>query len=140
MASNAFAGVGALFQRSSMAGTPVFSTIAEVNSISLPNMSRGTHDVTSLDSTGGYKEFIGGFRDSGEVKIDLNFTEIGYNDLMEDFQTDSLIDYQIILPDTGATTLGFSAVCTAVGGTIPTDGKVTASATFKISGPVTLTT
>jgi len=140
MASNAFAGVGAKFQRSNMLGTPVFTTIAEVNNISLPNMSRATYDVTSLDSTGGYKEFIAGFRDSGEVRIEMNFTLAGYNKLKDDFQTETKIDYQIILPDAGATTLGFSALCTAVGGTVPTDGKVTCSATFKISGPVTLTT
>ena len=140
MSSNAFAGVGAQFKRSNMAGTPVFTAVAEVNSISLPNMSRGTYDVTSLNSTGGYKEFIAGFRDSGEVKIELNFTMSEYNKLTVDFETSTKIDYQIVLPDTSATMLGFSALCTSVGGAVPADGKVTASATFKISGEVTLTT
>ena len=68
--SNAKAGVGTLFRRWS--GT-AWVNIAEINSISGPNMSRDTIDVTSLDSTGGYREFIPGFRDGGTVQLAMNF-------------------------------------------------------------------
>ena len=51
MASNAISGVGTVFLR---AGT----ALAEVNSITGPGMTRDFIDVTSLDSTSGYREFI----------------------------------------------------------------------------------
>ena len=68
--STAKAGVGTLFRRWSGSA---WDNIAEINSISGPNMSRDTIDVTSLDSTGGYREFIGGFRDGGTVQLAMNF-------------------------------------------------------------------
>ena len=71
MASNATAGVGTLFRRWS--GT-AWVNIAEVNSITGPSMSRETIDVTSLDSTGGYREFIASFKDPGTISLNMNFT------------------------------------------------------------------
>lgn len=137
--SDAFAGVGTKFQRSNMATSPTFSDIAEINDIDGPNMSRNTYDTTSLDTTGGYRTFIAGFRDGGEVKLEMNFTEAGYAAMKADFESDDLVDYKIILPDTGATTLDFAALVTGLGAKIPNDGKVTATVTLKISGEVTLT-
>jgi len=37
-------------------------------------------DVTSLDSSGGYREFIASFRDAGEVTLNMNFTLASYDD------------------------------------------------------------
>lgn len=138
--SNAFAGVGTQFKRSDMLSSPTFTAIAEVNDISGPNMSRNTIDTTSLDTTGGYRTFIGGFRDGGEVNLNMNFTIDGYNTMKDDFEDSDARDYQIVLPDTGATTLEFSAVVTALGMAVPTDDKVTATVTLKISGQVDITT
>lgn len=137
--SDAISGVGAAFKRSNMAGTPTFTAIAEINDISGPNLSRDTIDTTSLDTAGGYRTFIGGFRNGGEVQLEMNFTLDGYDDLKLDFEDDAPRDYQIVLPDTGATTLGFSALVTAISLKIPTSDKITASVTLKISGEVTLT-
>jgi predicted secreted protein len=121
-----------------MASAPTFSAIAEVNSIDGPNKSRETIDVTSLDSTGGYREFIASFRDAGQVSLEMNFTRDGYAAMNDDFETETAIDYQIVLPDTGATTLEFSAFVVDLGSAIPLDDKVTASVTLKITGQVTL--
>ena len=137
--SDAIAGVGTTFKRSDMASIPAFTTIAEVNTINGPNLSRDTIDVTSLDSTDGYKKFIGGFRDSGEVTLNANWTIGGYVDMKTDFETTSLVDYEIVLPDTGATTLSFSALVTALGMTTPMNDKVSMDVTIKISGEVTVT-
>jgi predicted secreted protein len=138
--SDAIAGVGAQFKRSNMLGTPTFTAIGEITDINGPNLKRDTYDTTSLDTTGGYRTFIGGFRDGGEVTLEMNFTLDGYDDMKSDFESDDLRDYQIVLPDTGATTLDFEALVTAIGVKIPTSDKVSSSVTVKISGPVTLTT
>lgn len=137
--SDAISGVGTIFKRSDMASAPTFSAIAEINSIDGPNKSRDTIDVTSLDSTGGYREFIASFRDGGEVSLEMNFTRDGYVDMNADFEIDTLVDYQIVLPDTGNTTLEFSGLVTNLGLGIPLDDKVTAPVTIKVSGQVTLT-
>ena len=131
--SAAFSGVGTTFNRN---GSP----IAEVNSITGPNLSRDTIDVTSLDTTGGYREFIGGFRDGGEISLEMNFTEASFDALKDDFESADVQAYTIVFSDTGSTTLGFSGLVTAIGVAVPMDDKVTANVTIKISGQVTLTT
>lgn len=136
--SDAVSGVGTVFKRSDMASAPAFSAIAEINSIDGPNKSRDTIDVTSLDSSGGYREFIASFRDGGEVSLEMNFTRDGYLDMNADFELDTLVDYQIVLPDIGNTTLDFSGLVTNVGLGIPLDDKITAPITIKVSGQVAL--
>ncbi len=138
MPSSAISGVGTVFNRSDMASSPVFTAIAEVNSIGGPSMTRETIDVTSLDSTGGYREFIAGFRDGGTVELGMNFTVAGYIAFKNDFESDVARDYQIVLPDSGNTTFDFSALVTDLPLDIPTDDKVTVAVTLKISGPVTV--
>ena len=140
--SDAFSGVGTKFQRgsdteSSSAGE-VYASIAEINSIDGPNKSRETIDVTSLDSTDGYREFITSFRDSGEVTLEMNFTRDGYDQMNDDFESDSAKMYRIKLPDAGNTTFEFSAYVTSLGLGIQMDDKVTAPVTLKITGTVTM--
>lgn len=139
MASNAFSGVGTTFKRSDMQSAPTFTAIAEVNSIDGPTKTRETIDVTSLDSTGGYREFIASFRDAGEVTLEMNFTRDGYVDMNADFESDTAVDYKITLPDSGATELDFTAFVTNISQAIPLDDKVTMSVTLKITGQVDLT-
>lgn len=139
MPSNAFSGVGTTFKRSNMSSssTDVFSAIAEINSITGPNKTRETIDVTSLDSTGGYREFIASFRDAGTVELEMNFTYDGYEAMNADFEIETLTDYQINLPD--GTTLDFAGFVVDLGMAVPLDNKVTATVTIKISGAVALT-
>ena len=139
MPSNAFSGVGTSFKRAvtDSSGT-TFAAIAEVNSITGPGKTRATIDVTSLDSTGGYREFIASFRDAGEVSLEMNFTRDGFVVLNTDFEAETARAYQIVLPDTGATTLDFDAFVVDLGMAIPLDDKVTATVTLKITGQVIL--
>ena len=67
MSTSAISGVGTTLYRSTTSGG-TFAAVAEIPSISGPNMTRDTIDVTDLDSTGGYREFIAGFRDGGGCK------------------------------------------------------------------------
>ena len=135
--SDAIAGKGTKFRRwSTTLGAWV--DIAEINSINGPGMSRDTIDVTSLDSTGGYREFIGGFRDGGTVTLSMNFTRAGYELMKDDFESDVLQNYEILLPDTDATSFEFEGLVTELPLSIVPDDKVTADITIKVSGEVTL--
>lgn len=138
--SNAVSGIGAKFKRSDMASSPTFTAIAEVTNIDGPNKSRDTIDVTTLDSDGGYREFISGLRDGGEVQLDISYTYSGYDLINDDFEDDNARDYQITLPDADKTVLQFSALVTALGLQVPMEDRITCNTTLKISGPVTLST
>lgn len=139
MPSNAFAGVGTQFKRGNGASVETFAAIAEINSIEGPSMTREAIDVTSLDSTSGYREWIAGFRDGGTVTLNMNFTYTGYNTLKGDYDDDDEHNYQIVLSDSGNTTIAFAAWVTDIPVSVQPDDKVTATITLKITGPVNVT-
>ena len=129
--SDAVAGVGAILTRDSVA-------IAEIRNITGPGMTRDFIDVTNLDSTGGYREFIGGFRDGGELTFSMNFTIGGYAYLLADYESDTAQSYELILPDAGTTTFGFSGFVTNLPLNISPDDAMTVDVTIKITGEVSM--
>lgn len=138
--SEAISGVGAKFQRENDSSSGEYTTIAEVTNITGPSKTRETIDVTNLDSPDGYREFIAGFRDGGEIVLTMNFTVDGYEQMDIDFASDDTINYQLVLPDAGEYTLGFAGLVTALPLAVPTDSQITVDVTIKITGAVTSTT
>ena len=61
----ALAGVGVQFRRWN-SGTGSWDSLAEVNSIDGPGMTRDFIDTTALDTVGGYRTYIAGFRDAAD--------------------------------------------------------------------------
>ena len=135
--SSAVAGVGTEFRRWNTS-TGEWDRIAEINSISGPSMTRDTIDVTSLDSTGGYREFIGGFRDGGTVQLTMNFTRSTFDTMKTDFESADIQNYEIVLSDTENTSVEFQGLVTELPLEISPDDKITQTATIKISGEVTV--
>ena len=133
MPSSAVAGVGTIFQRWSGSA---WAAISEINSITGPSMSRDTIDVTSLDSTGGYREFIAGFRNPGTVQLSMNFTRASYELFKTDFESNVVKNYRIVLPDAENTSVEFMGLVTELPMTIPADDKVTCDVTIQLSGPI----
>lgn len=136
MASNAVAGVGTQFRRWDGAGS--WANLAEINSITGPGKTRDVIDVTSLDSTGGYREFITGFRNAGTVALSMNFTRTSYALMNTDFESATAQNYEIVLPDADNTTLEFEGLVTELPLTISPDDKITVDVTIQITGSVTL--
>jgi len=133
----AIAGVGAKFKRWEPS-TSLWDVIAEINSITGPGMSRSTIDTTSLDTAGGYRTFLAGFRNPGTVVLGMNFTRDTYEQMKTDFESDSLQNYKIDLPDDDNTVLEFEGLVTELPLTVPADDKITADVTIQVSGQVTL--
>jgi len=131
MASLAVAGVGTSFRR--WDGTD-WVEIAEIKSITGPGKSRTTIDVTSLDSTGGYNEFIGGFRDGGTVVLAMIFRRDTFEIMNDDFESDDLQNYEILLPDDESTSFEFEGFVTELPLTISPEDAVTVDVTIKVSG------
>jgi len=133
--SNAVISVGTKFYKETASLT--YTPIAEITAIDGPSVSRDTIDVTSLDSTGGYKEYVPGFRDSGEISLTMNFTATTYEIMLDDFESDNLINYKIETPD--GSTWTFAGYVTELSLSASTGDKITSNVTIKISGPVTYT-
>jgi len=133
----ALAGVGVQFRRwNSTSGQ--WESIAEINSIEGPTMSRDFIDTTSLSTTGGYKTFITGFRDAGQVTLNMNFTRDTYEQMQTDFESSDPQNYEIVIPDDDHTTIEFQGYVTELPLSITPDDKITANVTIKLSGQPTL--
>ncbi len=134
--SNAIAGVGTIIQK--WDGASAWVAIAEVTNIAGPGLTRDLIEVTSLDSTGGWREFIAGFRDGGTVVLSMNYTRAGLDMFFGDFEDDAPQSYEIVLPDTDATSLEFEGLVQEFPLTIPTDSQITMEVTIKVTGQPTL--
>lgn len=133
--SDAISGIGTSFKRwDSSSAVAAWVSLAEVNSISGPGMSRETIDVTSLDSTGGYREIIAALRDGGEVSFQMNFTRANYDLMKADFESDTLQNYQILLDDTDNTAIEFTGLVMEFPLNIAIDDKITIDVTIRVSG------
>jgi len=124
-------------------GGEVFTTIAEVTDIGGPKLKLNPIEMTSHDSTAGWKEFIGGLLEAGEMSFDLNFMPVNAthsytSGLINDMVNRTLRNFQLVFPDTGTTTWAFSALVTSFETKEPIDDKLGASVTLQISGQPTL--
>jgi predicted secreted protein len=140
--SNAIAGLGTEFRRwnpnPSGSSAGAWEKLAEIRSIDGPGMSRETIDVTTLDTTGGYREFIASLRDAGTISFTMNFTRAAYELMKQDFEDNTVKNYEIVLPDEDTTTLEFEGLVTELPLSIEVDGAIQADITIKISGKVEL--
>ncbi|MFC4494066.1 phage tail tube protein [Streptomyces ovatisporus] len=115
-----------------------YTTVAHVTNITPPAIERETLDVTSHGSTEGWQEFIGGLKNGGELSIELNYDPTVHDALVEHMDDADPKNYKIVWPGT----LGdwtFTAVMTGFAPEAPHDGKLTAEASFQVSGKPTLT-
>ena len=115
---------------------PAYVALAEVTAITPPQMSRDTVDATHNASTGGWREFIPGLKDAGDVTVEMNFIPGNATGdlLMGSFNSDTALSCKIAFPDSPVTEWLFTAICTGFAPTQPIDDKMTASATFKLTG------
>lgn len=123
--------------------TESFTTIAEVTSIGGPALSLDPIETTHHASTGGWREFIGGLLDGGEVSFDINYDPVGATHdastgLIADMVARTVRNFQLVFPDTGNTTWSFAALVTSFEPSEPVDDKLAASVTLKVSGQPTL--
>ena len=136
MPSKAISGVGIEFRRYNE-GTHKWESIAEILSYGGPAKKKATIDVTNMDSADGYKEFIGGFRESGDLKCPMNFTRDSYDLMNDDFESETKQTYELAIPDKDSTTLSFVGLVTDLNFKADTSKQITADVVIKVSGRVT---
>lgn len=134
--SNAISGVGTIIQRYN--GSSDWDPVAEVTNISGPGFTRDLIEVTNLDSIGGWREYIAGFKDGGTLVLSMNYTRAGLDMFLADFESNVPNIYEIILPDATSTSLEFEGFVQEFPLTIPTDSQITMEVTIKITGAPTV--
>jgi predicted secreted protein len=117
------------------------NSIAELTEIGGLDLSADTIDTTVLDSTGGYKEFIGGFKDGGEVSISGFFNPADTNGqiaVYNAFQSGAVNTFQILFPSAMGASWDFSGVVTGINTGAALEDAVSFEATIKVSGQPSL--
>ena len=117
--------------------------LGEVNSITGPSFSKEQIDVTSMDTTGGYREFISGLKDAGEISFAMNFTKPVYNAMIGVFNKvgeSGKYDWSMVLNDATAyasrSCFWFKGSVTGAPVQIPIEDKITMNLTIRASGLV----
>lgn len=131
MSNQVFVGKGTQFLRWN-SSTSTYEALSRVMSIDGLDSTQDTVDITTLDSEGGYREFIGGLRDAGTLSLPMAFQKENYSLLRADFEAEEFVKYQIILPDLSV--FEFNGKVTGLSVAVPLEDKVSANATIKISG------
>ena len=133
--SQAFTGVGTQLQVGNGASPEVFTKIEELLTIGGPELSTEQVEVTSLDSTGGYKEYKPGLRDGGQVSFDMNWIASTLQEQVRDDISDGTArNYKIVWPNSPSTSVVFNASVVSVSFNTEPNSAVTASVALQING------
>jgi predicted secreted protein len=117
------------------------TVIANLTSIDGVGVSADTIESTNLSTEGGYRTFVNGLKDAGEVSLSGHFDHADHSPLFTDFEDSTLDTYTIEFPDRGITTgtqWTFSAVVTAFSTSVELEDLISFEATLKVSGRPTL--
>lgn len=126
-------GYGSLFAVSTDNGA-TYVDLAEVNEITPPSSTFDMVDATHMQSPNSDREFIIGLNDPGEASFEMNFVPGSAADLkIQSIKAArARIKCRITFPN--GVTWTFSGLLMTYEPVVPTDDKMTASVTFKVSG------
>lgn len=133
--SNAFQPKGTQLQVGDGGGSEVFTTVAEVKNIQRTGSKADLVDVTNMDSTGAYREFLPTLLDAGEISFTGNMVpgDSTQQNLQSLFDNRTKRNWKIVLP----TSLGHWAISCYVTGldfdlSVDKEGSITVK--LKITG------
>jgi predicted secreted protein len=132
--------IGTLLQVGDGASPEVFTTIGGLSSITGPNFTSNSIDVTSHDTTGGFREKITGLKDAGQISGTLFFdcSLSQHQALLDDYKANTAKNYRLVLATFSPQKyFSFSATPSEVNYTFNVDGAQEAQVTFEISGDAT---
>ena len=79
-----------------------WESLGGVSDISGPDFSKDEIEVTALDTSGGFKSYIGGLKDAGNMTLEMNFTQSSFATLFDIFLKegdDGVFWFAVILND-----------------------------------------
>lgn len=121
---------------------PTIVKVGGLTEIGGIELSADTLDTTTLESDGGYREFIGGFKDAGEVSLS-GYLEIdasnGQKKMYDAFETGDVQEFAIEFPENIGAKWAFKGVVTGFSTGASLEDLISFGATIKVSGKPTLT-
>lgn len=138
--SGALLGYGSRFLIESLDSPNQFYDLGEVFNITPPSATVDQIDVTHMQSPDRRREFISGLIDGGEASFEMNYipgsdADDRLNAILDAAPDERRRTCRIIYPNSIVHT--FDAELTGYEPTVPTDDKMTATVTFKVTGAVT---
>lgn len=120
-------------------GSTYIGGLTEINGV---DMSADTIDVTTLDSNGGYREYLAGFKDAGEVGISGFFDpgNLGQAAVIAAFNSGDDDTYTIEFPAAMGATWVFTGVVTKITTGAAIEDPISFEATIKVSSQPSLGT
>ena len=115
-------------------------TVGGLKSISGIEVSADDTDVTSMDNTDGYREYLPGWKDGGEVGVSgyLDGDDDGQDRMYALLESGDVVSCKIVFPDKIGKTWSFKAGVTKFSTSADVDDAITFEATLKVSGKPTL--
>lgn len=116
--------------------------VTGITSIAGIEKTADTLDTTTLDSDGGYRTFVGGFKDGGEVTLSGYFApgNPGQTLLDSAFEAGDVHSFQIVFPPELGASWVFDGVVTGFSTSADLEELVGFETTIKVSGKPTLAT
>lgn len=114
--------------------------VGGLTSIGGVEISSETTDVTALDNTTGYKDFLGGFKDGGEVPLEgyLDGADEGQNAMYAAMEDQEAHQFSIVFPEAIGKTWTFNGVVTKFATSVALNDGIKYSASVKVTGKPTL--
>lgn len=114
--------------------------VGALSSIGGVEISADTTDVTAMDNTSGYKEYLGGFKDGGEVPLEgfMDGADAGQNAMYVALEDQQIHQFSIVFPDAIGKTWTFPGVVTKFATSAQVGDAVKYSSSVKVAGKPTL--
>ncbi len=97
---------GATVERSTDGTT--YTSIPECKGVAIPVVTTEYVEVTNLDSPDGFREYIKGLKDAGEISVPAGYTAAGYQQQITDQTWNDSIYYRVTLKPQPSQTTGDS--------------------------------
>jgi hypothetical protein len=89
---------GGKVERSITGAANSYTRIPECKGLAVPQVSTEYQDATSLDSAGGFREWVPGLKDAGEITVNAGYTRAGYEQQLADQAATNPIYYRVTFP------------------------------------------
>ena len=141
MTTAATAGYGVLLKAGDGGGSEVFTTIAEIRSITFSGITVSMLDVTNMDSPDSVREFLPTLSDGGELQFEGNFLpgNTTHQAILTDLIARTRRNFKVVFNDTGNAEFAFAGFYTNFAPRAEVEGIVTLSCSIKITSTPVLT-
>lgn len=125
-------------------GTPPYTQLSAVASLTGPTVTRSFEEQTELDSTGDWEEFCKSFRNGGQLVAQLYSKRSVLTILYNTIEPATTAYYwKVLFPlesgDSVESSLIFQAWIESIGLEVPDKGNIMTPLTLKVTGSVTYT-